>query len=127
MLLGGAAIWQGFYGPLEEAGNWPRWVAVMFGVALFNGGIIAALMDRSFDRLRKKTLFTYIHVIAIFSSQLSLLLVLNWTVFIQGFSADDISGWIIFGIPTLLMDIILVYAIFALIFKALKKRVNAEE
>ncbi len=142
MLLGAVVIWQAVYAPLEDL-NTPRWIPFIFGLMFFNAGIVVSALDSGFNAWREQVWFAYIMTLALLSIPLFFLILFNWVAFGPGerefsisvsipfVSADfergnEILGRLFFGIPTFLVDLVVVYVVFGSIFEVIKNWVNAD-
>ena len=119
----------------------PRWIAFSAITMFFNCGIVVGLMDSGFNEYRKTWWLSYLHGMAALSIPLIFLMLFNWVSFGPGtreFSggisipfltisfdeANEIIGRIIFGIPTLFMDLVLVLVIYQMIAEFFGKTVD---
>jgi len=110
----------------------PNWVGVAFMLMFVNAGIMVVLLDSMFSPLHETVWFSYLHASILLSIPLIFTILLNWIAFGPGerefsggvsipfFSisfgrADEIMGRIIFAIPALILDVIVVVSIVAVV------------
>ena len=127
--LAGAAILYQVWASDSFSSNAPAWVVVAFGVMFFNAGFVVSLMDSGFNSVRERAWFSYFHAATLLSIPLSFFGILNWVAFGPGErefsggiaipfvaidfgSVNQIFGRIVFGIPALLFDVVVVYIIY---------------
>lgn len=110
----------------------PRWIVFSAALMFINAGIAVGLMDSGFNEYREAKWLTYLQGMALLSIPLILAMLFNWVAFGPGereFSvsisipflaigfdrANEILGRIVFAIPALFMDLILLLVLYQMI------------
>lgn len=142
LLAGGAVMIRAITFGMEDTTT-PRWTGIIFGLMFFSAGITVGLLNSDFNDYRETWWLSYLHATALLSIPFIFLMLLNWVAFGPGareFSmsistpilffafdrANEIIGRIVFGIPALLMDAVLVFMLYQLVANIFRKQKNEE-
>lgn len=140
VLAGGAIMLMSFSVEMADEST-PRWVGFMAGLLFFNAGVTTGMMDSGFNDFREASWFAWIQGMALYSILLIFALLFNWVAFGPGereFSvsisipflsvgfdrASEILGRIIFGLPALIMDFIIVGAFYQMLKEVFGKSIE---
>lgn len=146
LLAGAATILYstGIFQAADSNFNGPRWMGALFGVTFFGAGLLVSLADERFKYFHTDWWFKLLMLFSGLTFPLSFVIMFNWVAFGPGerefsggisipflsvnFSnANEIIGRIVFGIPSLLMDLFLISAVLGVVYEAVKAWVNEGE